>query len=146
MQPQPPATGHTTRFAPSPTGLLHVGHAFAALTAFAAARSGGFVLRIEDLDRGRTRPEFQAAICEDLVWLGLSWQEPVLRQSTRGQAYEHALAALERRGLTYPCFCTRAAIAAEIARAGEAPHLPGGAVYPGTCRSLSATERCDLLS
>lgn len=141
MQPQLPATGHSTRFAPSPTGLLHLGHAFAALTAFAAARSGGFVLRIEDLDRSRARPEFEAAIHEDLTWLGLSWQEPVLRQSTRSQAYEHALVTLERRGLTYPCFCTRAGIVAEIARAGEAPHLPGCAGYPGTCRSLSATER-----
>jgi glutamyl-Q tRNA(Asp) synthetase len=146
------APDQITRFAPSPTGLLHLGHAFAALTAFDAASPGGFVLRIEDLDPARCRAEFEAAILEDLAWLGISWRGPPLRQSSRSEAYRAGLAALERRGVTYPCFCTRAEIAAEIARAAEAPHrssaaaLPatsagGGAAYPGTCRSLSAAER-----
>lgn len=138
-----------TRFAPSPTGLLHLGHAFAALTAFDAAAPGGFVLRIEDLDRGRCRPQFAAAIVEDLTWLGLRWQEPVLHQSSRSEAYACALAALERRAVTYPCFCTRAEIAAEAARAAEAPHLPpaaGSTVYPGTCRTLSAAERAQRIA
>lgn len=126
-----------TRFAPSPTGYLHLGHAFAAWT---AARAGErFLLRIEDLDQGRVREEFVAAIFEDLMWLGLSWDEPVLRQSQRFDAYR---AALERISpFTYPCFCTRKAIADEIARAAEAPQGPDGPLYPGTCRHLSEDER-----
>jgi glutamyl-Q tRNA(Asp) synthetase len=128
-----------TRFAPSPTGLLHLGHAFAALTA--AAMGEKFLLRIEDIDRGRARPEFTDAIVADLNWLGLAWQEPVLVQSTRGGAYRAALDALAARGLTYPCFCTRSEIAAEIARAGEASHGSDGPVYPGTCRHLGTAER-----
>jgi glutamyl-Q tRNA(Asp) synthetase len=123
-----------TRFAPSPTGLLHLGHAFAAIT---AAESGEeFLLRIEDLDHGRSREEFVEAIHRDLKWLGLNWNEPVLRQSRRGAAYGTALARLTDMGLTYPCFCTRTEIAAEIARAGEAQHGPDGPLYPGTCRNL----------
>lgn len=135
-----------TRFAPSPTGHLHLGHAFAALT---AARAGKrFLVRIEDLDKSRAREEFVIAILEDLAWLGLSWEEPVLRQSARSSAYGEALACLEP--FTYPCFCTRKDIADEIARAGEAPHTnllstprtgPDGALYPGTCRRLSISER-----
>jgi len=123
-----------TRFAPSPTGLLHLGHAFAALT---AARAGErFLVRIEDIDTTRARPEFEAAIFEDLAWLGLHWERPVLRQSERFAAYRDTLALLTARGLLYPCFCTRKEIADEIARAGEAPHGPEGALYPGTCRNL----------
>ena len=129
-----------TRFAPSPTGRLHLGHAFAALR---AARSGErFLLRIEDLDKERAREEFVAAIFVDLVWLGLSWEEPVLRQSARFAAYEEALGRLA--SFTYPCFCTRKAIAEEIARAVEAPHTlmgPDGPLYPGTCRHLPDAER-----
>lgn len=131
-----------TRFAPSPTGHLHLGHAFAALT---AARAGArFLLRIEDIDRARCREAFVAAIFEDLHWLGLTWEEPVLRQSRRFGAYRAALAALEARGLVYPCFCTRKEIAAEIARAGQAPHPgagPDGPLYPGNCKDLSQKER-----
>ena len=128
-----------TRFAPSPTGFLHLGHAFAALT---AARAGErFLLRIEDIDTTRCRPEFEDAIYEDLAWLGLDWQMPVLRQSERFEAYRTALDALQSQGLLYPCFCTRAEIAAEIARASEAPHGPEGPVYPGTCRHLSEEQR-----
>src|SRR5580698_6571743 len=104
-----------TRFAPSPTGYLHLGHAFAAAE---AARAGTrFLLRIEDLDQGRAREEFVNAIFEDLHWLGLCWEEPVLRQSARMAAYGSALEALTAAGLTYPCFCTRKEIADEIARA-----------------------------
>jgi glutamyl-Q tRNA(Asp) synthetase len=126
-----------TRFAPSPTGYLHLGHAFAAWT---AARAGErFLLRIEDLDQGRAREEFVAVIFEDLMWLGLSWDEPVLRQSRRFETYR---AALERLSpFTYPCFCTRKEIADEIARAAEAPQGPDGPLYPGTCRHLSEDER-----
>src|SRR5581483_4072798 len=108
-----------TRFAPSPTGYLHLGHAFAALTA--AASGDEFHLRIEDLDQGRAREEFIAAIFEDLHWLDLHWKEPVLQQSQRFDAYREALERL--RDLTYPCFCTRKEIAEEIAGAIDAPHL-----------------------
>jgi glutamyl-Q tRNA(Asp) synthetase len=131
-----------TRFAPSPTGHLHLGHAYSALTAFAAQGSGGkFVLRIEDIDKGRCRAEFVKAIKEDLAWLGLEWDEPVRVQSKHFDDYGEALKKLERRGLVYPCFCTRAEIAAEIERAGHAPHGNNGPVYPGTCRNLSEDER-----
>jgi len=136
----------TTRFAPSPTGALHLGHAFAALTAWRAAKeaSGRFLVRIEDIDSTRCRPEFEAAIFEDLTWLGLDWPIPVRRQSEHLDAYARALDSLRGRDLIYPCFCTRAEIKAEIARAGAAPHLAtegADPVYPGTCRRLSEPER-----
>jgi glutamyl-Q tRNA(Asp) synthetase len=128
-----------TRFAPSPTGWLHLGHAFAA---FVAAQNGErFLLRIEDIDAARVREEFVTAIFEDLAWLGLQWEEPVLRQSSRFDAYRAALAKLKERELLYPCFCTRKEIAEEIARASEAPHGPEGPLYPGTCRNRSAADR-----
>jgi glutamyl-Q tRNA(Asp) synthetase len=127
-----------TRFAPSPTGLLHLGHAFAALT---AARAGArFLVRVEDIDTTRARPEFEAAIFEDLAWLGLHWETPVLRQTQRFDVYRDAFNALTRRELLYPCFCTRKDIADEIARASEAPHGPEGALYPGTCRHLRKVD------
>lgn len=127
-----------TRFAPSPTGHLHLGHAFSALFAHDAARreNGRFLLRIEDIDRARCRPEFEAAILEDLAWLGLEWDGPVRRQSDRFDDYRAALEQLDRLGVTYPCFCSRK----EIAEAATAPHGPTGA-YPGTCRHLSPAER-----
>jgi glutamyl-Q tRNA(Asp) synthetase len=127
-----------TRFAPSPTGLLHLGHAYAAITAYESGDD--FLLRIEDIDKGRSRDAFIQAIFFDLKWLGLSWDEPTLRQSTRMGAYAEALAALKAFGLVYPCFCTRAEIAAEIARAEEAQHGPDGPLYPGTCKALSREE------
>ena len=132
-----------TRFAPSPTGYLHLGHAFAAVTAYEAAQRecGRFLLRIEDIDAGRCKPEFEAAIFEDLAWLGLRWEGPVLRQSTRFDAYRAALDRLDSMGVVYPCFCTRGDIATEIARAVEAPHGPEGPHYPGTCRNLSDAGR-----
>jgi len=128
-----------TRFAPSPTGLLHLGHAFAAITAHDAGKR--FLLRIEDIDTARCREEFVEAIVEDLNWLGLRWEEPVLRQSSRALAYRAALSKLDAVGLLYPCFCTRKEIADEIVSAIEAPHGPDGPVYPGTCRHLTPIER-----
>ena len=129
--------GAVTRFAPSPTGLLHLGHAHSALFAHALAGEGGrFLLRIEDIDRGRCRPEFEAAIYRDLAWLGLRWEGGVRRQSEHMEDYARALDALDGMGLVYPCFCTRAGIRAEIARASAAPHGPDGPLYPGSCRGL----------
>src|SRR3569623_1211474 len=127
-----------TRFAPSPTGLLHLGHAYAAITAHESGDD--FLLRIEDIDKGRSRDKFIQAIFYDLKWLGLSWDEPSLRQSTRMGAYAEALVHLKALGLVYPCFSSRAEIAAEVARIGDAQHGPDGPIYPGTCRALSVEE------
>lgn len=123
-----------TRFAPSPTGRLHLGHAFSAVIAHDQARSDGgtFLLRIEDLDQGRSRAEFVAGIIEDLRWLGLDWGKPPLVQSERGTVYAQAIDRLRVNGLVYPCFCTRSDIAAALA----APHGRHGDHYPGTCRQL----------
>lgn len=123
-----------TRFAPSPTGRLHLGHAYSAALGHARARESGgkFLLRIEDLDQTRSRPDFVDGIYEDLRWLGLEWNEPVLVQSRRAAAYEQALERLRREGLVYACFCTRSDIAAALeAPHGASPH------YPGTCRGLA---------
>jgi len=123
-----------TRFAPSPTGRLHLGHAYSALLGHARAREAGgeFRLRIEDLDQTRSRPEFVESIYEDLRWLGLDWNEPVVVQSLRTSAYEAALDELKSRGLAYACFCTRA----DIAQSLTAPHGDAATSYPGTCRAL----------
>ncbi len=118
-----------TRFAPSPTGPLHLGHAFAALTA--AGRADRFLLRIEDIDQTRCRPDYEQAIYDDLHWLGLTWEPPVLRQSTRSNAYQIALDRLTALGLTYHCTCTRADIRAAL----SAPQGPAAPAYPGTCRT-----------
>jgi glutamyl-Q tRNA(Asp) synthetase len=130
-----------TRFAPSPTGWLHLGHAYAAYCAFdfAQAQGGEFLLRIEDTDQTRCRPEYEAAIFEDLAWLGLKWPEPVRRQSDHLQIYAAKIAGLTKRGLTYPCFCSRKEISTQVADSG-APQGPDGPLYPGTCRGLSQTE------
>ncbi|MBT0956828.1 tRNA glutamyl-Q(34) synthetase GluQRS [Alphaproteobacteria bacterium KMM 3653] len=128
-----------TRFAPSPTGPLHIGHAFSAITAHdRAIKAGGtFLLRIEDIDRSRARPEWEALITKDLAWLGLSWPLPVLRQSDNQTAYTKALQALWDQGLLYPCHCTRKDIAAAAASPQEgAPLGPDGVIYPGTCRQV----------
>jgi glutamyl-Q tRNA(Asp) synthetase len=119
-----------TRFAPSPTGRLHKGHAFSALTAWAAAKDAGgrFLLRIEDIDPTRCRPEFEAAILEDLAWLGLDWETPVRRQSDHLADYEAVVETLNQRGLLYRCFRTRREILDAI---GDAPHGPAEAVRPG---------------
>ncbi|MCG8542696.1 MAG: tRNA glutamyl-Q(34) synthetase GluQRS [Alphaproteobacteria bacterium] len=137
-----------TRFAPSPTGRLHLGHAYSALFGWQIARAGGgrFLLRIEDIDPGRCRPEFEAGILEDLAWLGLDWETPVMRQSERLDAYADALETLDTAGLLYPCFCTRKDIRREIVAAGHAPHGPDGPVYPGICRHLSAAESADRMA
>jgi glutamyl-Q tRNA(Asp) synthetase len=132
-----------TRFAPSPTGRLHLGHAHSALLGHRRAREAGgrFLLRIEDIDPTRCREEFVDGIIEDLTWLGLAWDGEARRQSQHMQDYREALVRLELDELLYPCFCTRAAIKAEIARSGAAPHGPDGPLYPGTCRSLSPPQR-----
>lgn len=123
----------TTRFAPSPTGLLHLGSAYAALVAWRRARDAGgrFLLRIENIDQTRCRPEYIAAIEEDLRWLGLDWDGPVRRQSEHFPEYRLALDRLDGMGLLYRCTCTRA----DIAAAASAPHGPDGPIYPGTCRA-----------
>ncbi|MEM6277484.1 MAG: tRNA glutamyl-Q(34) synthetase GluQRS [Pseudomonadota bacterium] len=135
-----------TRFAPSPTGPLHLGHAFSALTAFEAAKSAGgrFLLRIEDTDTTRSRPEWEEQIYDDLAWLGLSWEEPVLRQSSNVAAYEAALSRLP----TFACTCNRADIRAALS-APQERHGPDGLIYPGTCRTAKrspegAARRLDM--
>ena len=127
-----------TRFAPSPTGRLHLGHAYSAILAHDVARAEGgrFLLRIEDIDGTRSRAEHVAGIIDDLAWLGLVWEGPVF-QSERLDLYARALDRLHGMGLVYPCFCTRAEIAASL----SAPHGAGGAIYPGTCRALLPDER-----
>ena len=131
-----------TRFAPSPTGPLHLGHAYAALVAASLAAPGRFLLRIEDIDQSRCRPEYEAMIAEDLHWLGLDWPLPVMRQSDRLPAYRAALDRLAALGLTYPCPCRRADIRAALSHQQEgAPVIgPDGPVYPGTCRHRSMAE------
>ena len=145
---------HTTRFAPSPTGALHLGHVHAALFARALAGSGRFLLRIENIDPARCRVEHEAAIMADLRWLGLDWPHPVRRQSEHLDAYRAVLDGLAARGLLYPCFCTRAEIAAALGgiaapASGDAIlHAPHGEepVYPGTCRHLDPGVRRDRLA
>ncbi|WP_378943113.1 tRNA glutamyl-Q(34) synthetase GluQRS [Paracoccus sp. R86501] len=126
-----------TRFAPSPTGLLHLGHAFSALT---AARAGDFLLRIEDIDRDRCKAEYEQAIYDDLAWLGLDWPRPVMLQSDRMGAYRDALGRLAP--LTYPCCCRRGDIRAALSapQEGVLPAGPDGLIYPGTCRHRSMAE------
>jgi len=128
-----------TRFAPSPTGPLHLGHAFSALTAFDMARAAGgqFLLRIEDIDQTRARPEWEAQIYDDLHWLGINWPKPVMRQSTRGAAYKAVLKDLFQNGLLYGCACNRRDILAAASapqEGAEPPTGPDGILYPGTCR------------
>jgi glutamyl-Q tRNA(Asp) synthetase len=124
-----------TRFAPSPSGRLHLGHAYSAALGHARARDteGRFLLRIEDLDQTRSRPEFVDGIYDDLRWLGIGWDFPVLVQSERTLAYRDALRTLRDRGLAYACFCTRA----DIAQSLTAPHGDAATSYPGTCRALA---------
>lgn len=132
----------TTRFAPSPTGLLHLGHAYSALfAARAAGADGRFLLRIEDIDPVRCQPVFTEALLEDLAWLGLRWEEPVRQQSRHLGDHAAALGRLRDMGLVYPCFCTRKDIQREVGDIHRAPHGPDGAVlYPGTCRTLDPAE------
>ncbi|MFA8384311.1 MAG: tRNA glutamyl-Q(34) synthetase GluQRS [Pelagibaca sp.] len=139
--------GFVTRFAPSPTGPLHLGHAYSALLAYdmAQAAGGRFLLRIEDTDTARCTPAFEAQVHDDLAWLGLTWETPVLRQSDNTDAYEAALTRLGDMGLLYPCSCTRG----DIRRAASAPQEgapllgPDGLIYPGTCRHRAWRDRTD---
>ena len=149
-----------TRFAPSPTGHLHLGHAYSALFAAQLAQNneehqGEFLVRIEDIDLGRCKPEFEEQILLDLAWLGLQWQTPVRRQSDHIDDYAAALNTLSQMDILYPCFCTRSEIAREVEASGYAPHNipsnnitmgPDGLLYPGTCRSLSLSEREDRMA
>ncbi|MEM8697465.1 MAG: tRNA glutamyl-Q(34) synthetase GluQRS [Pseudomonadota bacterium] len=140
-----------TRFAPSPTGLLHLGHAYSALRAYDLAQEAGgrFLLRFEDIDTGRVREHYYRQIEDDLRWLGIEWREPPMLQSARFDAYRAALDRLKAMDLVYPCFCTRKDVAAEIAASVSAPHPrsrptvngPDGPLYPGTCRALDEDER-----
>jgi glutamyl-Q tRNA(Asp) synthetase len=131
------------RFAPSPNGYLHLGHAYSALLNAKMARETGgrLLLRIEDIDIARCRPEYERAIYEDLAWIGLRWEEPVRRQSEHLARYAQALDQLRERRLTYPCFCTRGDILRAIAGRPDWPRDPDGSpLYPGTCRHLNAAE------
>ncbi|WP_413221251.1 tRNA glutamyl-Q(34) synthetase GluQRS [Tritonibacter mobilis] len=134
----------TTRFAPSPTGPLHLGHAYSALLAsdMAKRQNGQFLLRIEDIDQSRARASWEEQIYEDLTWLGLTWPTPVLRQSDRLPRYRAALERLNARGLTYPCRCNRSDIelAAGAPQEGVPQFGPDGRIYPGTCRQRSMAE------
>ena len=123
-----------TRFAPSPTGWLHLGHAYSAIIGHGRARQAGgkFLLRIEDLDATRSRPDYVRGIEADLRWLDLEWDEAPIVQSARTAIYADALDKLRGRGLAYPCFCTRSDIVASL----TAPHGDAGSSYPGTCRGL----------
>lgn len=128
-----------TRFAPSPTGLLHVGNAFSALycARWAEANDAELLLRIEDIDHTRCRPDFAEAMLKDLGWLGLNWSEPVRRQQEHRHEYREAIEQLAAAGLIYPCFCTRRSIQEEWQRMGSAPHAGDPALsYPGLCRNL----------
>ncbi|MEM8980091.1 MAG: tRNA glutamyl-Q(34) synthetase GluQRS [Pseudomonadota bacterium] len=131
---------YRTRFAPSPTGPLHLGHALSALTGLERAntRDGEFLLRIEDTDQSRVRPEWESLIYEDLAWLGIEWPKPVRRQSEHTAAYAQAIDTLAKLGLVYPCSCTRA----DIRAASQTDHIgPDGLVYPGTCRNRPYASR-----
>lgn len=133
-----------TRFAPSPSGPLHLGHAYSAVIAHDLARRGGgrLHLRIDDIDSGRSHAQFVDAAIADLAWLGLDWAAPLRRQSDHVDAYKAALARLRAQALVYPCFCTRADIAASL----TAPHGPAESLYPGTCRHLSAEQRAGRMA
>jgi glutamyl-Q tRNA(Asp) synthetase len=138
-----------TRFAPSPTGLLHVGNAYSALccAGWAEANQAELLLRIEDIDHGRCRAEFVEAILSDLRWLGLAWPEPVRRQSQCLTAYRQAIAQLRDMDMIYPCFCSRKSIRQEIERIGIAPHAGDYAdAYPGLCRNLCLHEQEERMS
>lgn len=140
---------HVFRFAPSPNGYLHLGHAYSALINHEMARAlgGALLLRIEDIDTARCRPEFEQAIYEDLHWLGLNWEEPVRRQSEHFDAYAEALAHLDRQGLVYPCFCSRSAVASALTAESAWPRDPDGSpLYPGTCRHLTPAQRAERLA
>ena len=138
-----------TRFAPSPSGFLHLGHAYAALFAWRLAQDsdGQFILRIEDLDKERRSKEFEKCIYEDLEWLGISWNKPIMRQSDRSEVYKRAINNLTEMKLLYPCFCTRKDILKEISFSNNAPHQNNnfGPIYPGICKNLENEKQKALI-
>ncbi|MDG1357624.1 MAG: tRNA glutamyl-Q(34) synthetase GluQRS [Akkermansiaceae bacterium] len=137
-----------TRFAPSPTGHLHLGHAYAAIFAYELAmeNSGRFLLRFEDIDVTRVRSRYYLAIEQDLAWLGIHWDGVAIKQTDRLPAYIESLNKLKSLDVVYPCFCTRREIQQELKSIAHAPHDAGEeAIYPGTCRDLSPTERADRI-
>ena len=131
-----------TRFAPSPTGYLHLGHLYAALFArdLAAKHGGRFLLRYEDIDVTRVRDIYYTQIEDDLHWAGLEWEQPTLRQTSRLKFYQDAMEKLKSLGVVYPCFCTRKDIQRELDNLTRAPHGPDGPLYPGTCKQLTQGE------
>ena len=142
-----------TRFAPSPSGGLHLGHAYSAKLNydFARANDGDFIVRIEDIDHLRCKDEYEQSIYDDLAWLGLKWQMPLRRQSEHFDDYQDTLDKLETQGLLYPCFCTRRDIRNEIEESSRAPHMrpklgPEGIIYPGICRHLSDEQRAEKIA
>lgn len=142
--PEPGEPPLITRFAPSPSGYLHIGHAYSALFGHEAARlsKGRFLLRLEDIDAQRCRAEFELSIFEDLAWLGMPWHGKPLRQSDRLPAYADGLAHLQKMGVIYPCFCTRKQIRMEVEQSGRAPHgASADLIYPGICRDIAQAER-----
>ena len=144
----PPMQGVVTRFAPSPTGELHLGSAYSAWVGWHRAREAGgsFLVRIEDTDIRRCKREYETAILADLKWLGFEWDGKVRRQSDHFATYGKVLDQLDQCGLLYPCFCSRADIAREVAASASAPHGPDGPLYPGTCRPLSVRERRERIA
>ena len=133
-----------TRFAPSPTGYMHLGHAYSALFAFAMGNQ--FLVRMEDIDAGRCHPAFENAILDDLAWIGLDWEQDVRRQSQHLADYTDAIQTLKDRDLIYPCFCTRKEIQTEINSANHAPHGPDGPIYPGICRDMDRHKQADRIA
>ena len=139
---------NNTRFAPSPTGHMHLGHVFSALFSYEAAKKlgGKFILRIEDIDSQRSGKIFEESIYEDLEWLKIKYSKDIRYQSEHMDDYAGAIKELQKLDMVYPCFCSRSDIKAEIMRAGNAPHGAESSIYPGTCRRLSKEERIEKLS
>ena len=139
---------NNTRFAPSPTGHMHLGHVFSALFSYEAAKKlgGKFILRIEDIDLQRSGKIFEESIYEDLEWLQIKYSKDIRHQSEHMDDYKSAIKELQKLEMVYPCFCSRSDIKAEIMRAGNAPHEEESPIYPGTCRRLSKEERIEKLS
>ena len=139
---------NNTRFAPSPTGHMHLGHVFSALFSYEAAKKlgGKFILRIEDIDTQRSGKVFEESIYEDLEWLKIKYSKDIRYQSEHMDDYAGAIKELQKLDMVYPCFCSRSDIKAEIMRAGNAPHEGETSIYPGTCRRLSKEERIEKLS
>jgi len=139
---------NNTRFAPSPTGHMHLGHVFSALFSYEAAKKlgGKFILRIEDIDPQRSSKVFEESIYEDLEWLQIKYSKDIRHQDEHMDDYKGAIKELQKLDMVYPCFCSRSDIKAEIMRAGNAPHEEEASIYPGTCRRLSKEEQIEKIS